>query len=70
MDKVKAAVMLPCDREQRKMFEEAADGRCEFLYVDKNMTREERLPLLSQAEIIFGEPGIREIQKCPRLRWI
>lgn len=70
MEKVKVAVMLPCDLMQKEMLNEAAAGRCEFIYVDRNLTREERLPLLQDAEIIMGEPGIREIQKCPRLKWI
>lgn len=70
MEKVKAAVLLPCDGAQREMMEEAAGGRCEFVYVDSRMTREERLPILQKAEIVFGEPGIREIQKCPGLKWI
>lgn len=70
MEKVKAAVLFPCDPMQKEMLESAGKDRCEFVYADKNMTREERLPLIRDAEIIFGEPGIREIQKCPRLRWI
>lgn len=69
-EKVKVAVLLPCDLAQKEMLEEAAADRCEFIYVDKNMTREERLPLLQKAEVIFGEPGIREIGQCPRLKWI
>lgn len=70
MSKVKAAVLLPFDQAQREILEAAAKDRCEFIYVEESMTREARLPLLQQAEVIFGEPGIREIQKCPGLRWI
>lgn len=70
MEKVKVAVLLPCDAAQREMLSEAGGDRCEFIYVDSHMTREERLPLLQSAEIIMGEPGIREIVKCPRLKWI
>lgn len=70
MSKMKAAVLLPFDQLQRETLEAAGKGRCEFIYVEESMTREERLPLLQQAEVIFGEPGIREIQKCPGLRWI
>ncbi len=70
MEKIKAAVLFPCDTAQREMLENAGKGRCEFIYVNQNLTREERLPLLQGAEIIFGQPGIREIQKCPRLKWI
>lgn len=70
MEKIKVAVMFPCDLVQREILENAGKERCEFVYVDKKLTREERLPLLQGAEIIFGEPGIREVQKCPRLKWI
>lgn len=70
MSKVKVAVLLPFNQSQREILEAAGKGRCEFTYVEESMTREERLPLLQQAEVIFGEPGIREIQKCPGLRWI
>lgn len=70
MEKVKVAVLVPCDLVQREMLENAGKDRCEFIYVSQNLTREERLPLLQEAEVIIGEPGIREIQKCPRLKWI
>lgn len=70
MGNIKVAVMLPCDPEQKEMLETAGKGLCEFIYVDRNMSREERLPLLRDAEIIFGEPGIREVVECPRLKWI
>lgn len=70
MGNIKVAVMLPCDLEQRAMLETAGKGLCEFIYVDRDMSREERLPLLKDAEIIFGEPGIREVVQCPRLKWI
>lgn len=70
MEKIKAAVLLPCDPIQREMLEEAGAGRCEFIYVDRKMSREQRLPILQKAEIIIGEPGLREIQQCPHLKWI
>lgn len=70
MEKVRVAVLLPCDPAQREMLESAGADRCEFIYVDQKMTREERLPVLQSAEVIFGEPGIREIRQCPRLKWI
>ena len=70
MEKIKAAVLFPCDAAQKEMLEHAGKGRCEFTYVDQELTREQRLPFLQEAEIIFGQPGIREIQKCPRLKWI
>lgn len=70
MEKVKTVILLPCDPVQREMIEEAGAGCCEFIYVDSRMTREERRPVLQNAEIIFGEPGIREIQDCPGLKWI
>lgn len=70
MEKIKVSVMFPCDLAQKEMLENAGKDRCEFTYVDPGMTREERFPLLQNAEIIFGQPGIREVQRCPRLRWI
>lgn len=70
MEKIKTVVLLPCDETQRGLLEDAGGERCEFVYVDRELTREERLPFLEDAEIIIGEPGIREIQKCPRLKWI
>lgn len=70
MEKVKVAVLLPCDLAQKEMLENAAADRCEFIYVDRKLTREERLPMLKKAEVIFGEPGIREILQCPHLKWI
>lgn len=70
MKKIKVSVIFPCDQVQQEMLREAGKDRCEFTYIDPKMTREERLPLLQDAEIIFGQPGIREVQKCPDLRWI
>lgn len=70
MQKRKIAVLLPLRPVHREMLREAAGEDCEFIYVDSKLSREERLPLLQEAEVIFGEPGIREIQKCPHLRWI
>lgn len=70
MEKVRVAVLLPCDMAQKEMLEEAGKDRCEFIYVDSHMTREERLPILQKAEVIIGEPGIQEIQKCPHLKWV
>ena len=34
------------------------------------MTREARLDILREAEIVMGQPGLREIRQCPRLKWI
>ena len=65
----KAAVLFPCDSAQREMLEAAGKGRVEFMYID-GLRREERLKLLQEAEIIFGEPGIREVRECPGLKWI
>ncbi|MCI8586612.1 MAG: D-2-hydroxyacid dehydrogenase [Lachnospiraceae bacterium] len=70
MSKIKVAVLLPFDQAQREVLEAAGKERCEFIYVEESMTREARLPLLKEAEVIFGEPGIREIRECPGLRWI
>ncbi|MDO4262180.1 MAG: D-2-hydroxyacid dehydrogenase [Eubacteriales bacterium] len=69
MERCKVAVLWPCDGAQRAELERSGGERCEFLYAE-GLTREERLPLLQQAEVIFGEPGIREIVQCPKLRWI
>lgn len=65
----KAAVLFPCDSAQREMLEAAGKGRVEFMYID-GLRKEERLKLLQEAEIIFGEPGIREVRECPGLKWI
>ncbi len=70
MNQVKVAVLLPLDRSQKEMLEAAGGDRCEFVYVEQGMTRQERAPVLQEAEVIFGEPGIRELQHCPRLRWV
>lgn len=67
---IKIAVLLPCDAVQKDMLKAAGGNLCEFTYIDKDLSREERLPMLQDAEIIFGEPGIREIRQCPRLKWI
>lgn len=70
MEKIKAAVLVPCDLVQKEMLEQAGKDRCEFIYVNPELSREERLPILQNVQVIFGEPGIREIQKCPHLKWI
>lgn len=70
MGRLKIAVLFPCDEAQKRILAEAGKGQCEFWYIDRQMPREERLPVLRQAEVIFGEPGIREIQNCPRLKWV
>ena len=70
MGKKKAAVLLPCDRAQRDMMTEAGKDRVEWQFIDPQMSREERQPFLEEAEIIFGEPGIRELQNCARLKWV
>lgn len=70
MNKKKAAVLFPCDGNQKEMLNKAAKDRCEFLYIETGMSREERLSFLQEAEIIFGEPGIRELKQCSRLRWL
>lgn len=69
-NRIKAAVLFPCDRNQKEMLRGAGKECCEWIFVDPKMSRDQRLPLLAEAEIIFGEPGIREIQKCPRLKWV
>ena len=66
---IKAAVLFSCDSAQKEMLETAGKGRVEFMYID-GVRREKRLELLREAEIVFGEPGIREIRECPRLKWI
>lgn len=70
MEKIKAAVLLPFDENQMELLQKAGGDRVEFVRVDLSMSREERFPFLKDAEIIFGEPGIREIQNCRRLKWI
>lgn len=70
MDKIKAAVLIELDEHQKEELEAAGKDMVEFVYVPEDMSREERLPLLKQAQIIFGQPGIREINQCEHLRWI
>ena len=70
MEKIKVAVMFPLDRMQREVLEEAGAERCEWRYIDDTMTREARLDILREAEIVMGQPGLREIRQCPRLKWI
>ncbi|MCC8162398.1 MAG: D-2-hydroxyacid dehydrogenase [Lachnospiraceae bacterium] len=70
MEKLKAVVLYPCDDAQRVMMEETAKDRCELLFVPPDMSCEERLPILEQADVIFGEPEISEILQCPKLRWV
>lgn len=70
MDKINVAVLLPLDRMQRSVLEEAGAERCEWYYVDESISREERLDILQKAEVVMGQPGLREIRLCPRLKWI
>lgn len=70
MDKKKAAVLLSVDRTQKEMLKAAGRDRVEWQFIDPQMSREERLPFLKEAEIIFGEPGIRELKSCARLKWV
>lgn len=70
MKKIKIAVLEPCGEKQREELAEAGGDRCEFQYIPAEKTREERLQMLQDAEIIFGEPGIREIRQCSQLRWV
>ena len=61
MDKIKAAVLIELDEHQKEELEAAGKDMVEFVYVPEDMSREERLPMLKQAQIIFGQPGLREI---------
>lgn len=70
MDKIKAAVIIDLDEHQKEELETAGGEVVEFLYVPESRSREERLLVLKQAQIIFGQPGIREINQCDQLRWI
>lgn len=70
MDRIKAAVLFDCDERQREELEAAGKDMVEFVYVPEDMSREERLPMLKQAQIIFGQPGLREIAQCENLHWI
>ncbi len=70
MDKIKAAVLIDLDEHQKEELEAAGGEAVEFFYVPEGMSREERLPVLKQAQVIFGQPGIREINQCDQLRWI
>lgn len=70
MDKIKAAVLIDLDEHQKEELEAAGGEAVEFLYVPESRSREERLPVLQQAQVIFGQPGIREINQCDQLRWI
>lgn len=70
MEKIKAVVLVNCDEQQKEELEAAGKDAVEFIYVPESMSREERLPLLKQAQIIFGQPGIREIRQCENLHWI
>lgn len=54
---------------QREELEAAGKDMVEFVYVPEHMSREERLPMLKQAQIIFGQPGLREIAQCENLHW-
>ena len=60
MDRIKAAVLFDCDERQREELEAAGKDMVEFVYVPEDMSRKERLPMLKQAQIIFGQPGLRE----------
>jgi phosphoglycerate dehydrogenase-like enzyme len=70
MEKVNVAVRLPVDADQKKMLEAAGGDRCNWFYIDRQLPAEEQMPLLRQAEVVIGEPGIRQIRQCPKLRWI
>lgn len=70
MEKVNVAVMLPLDRMQRELLKDAGAERCEWHYIDNGMGQEERLDLLREAEVVMGQPSLREIRQCPRLKWI
>ena len=56
MDKIKAAVLIELDEHQKEELEAAGKDMVEFVYVPEDMSREERLPLLKQAQIIPGCP--------------
>lgn len=70
MEKIKTVVLFPLDKTQQELLEASGKGRCEFVYIEPKESKEKRLGLLQEAEIIFGEPEISEIQRCPRLRWV
>ncbi len=70
METIKAAVLLPFDEAQMELLRKAGGDRVEFVCAASSMPQEERFSLLQSAEIIFGEPEIREIQACRRLKWI
>lgn len=57
MDRIKAAVLFDCDERQREELEAAGKDMVEFVYVPENMSREERLPMLKQAQDYLWTAG-------------
>lgn len=64
---VKVLVMSHCD-ERSKSILEAAGEEAEFIYADENTPEEIHLKLMSDADIIVGEPKISALRAAQKLR--
>ena len=65
-----ALVLFPCDAATRQRLTDVAEGRCEFVYKEKNWSMEDDHASLKAAHIIIGEPRNEDFAYCENLQWM
>ena len=66
----KAVVILPYKDEDKKKLIDSADGKCEFVFLDKKNQRSEYISALKTANLIIGEPNNDDFQYCESLEMV
>ncbi|MBR3952125.1 MAG: D-2-hydroxyacid dehydrogenase [Oscillospiraceae bacterium] len=66
----KALVIIPYLDEDKEKLINAANGRCEFTFLDKRKNREEYISALKNTNLIIGEPGNDDFQYCKKLEML
>ena len=65
-----ALVLFPCDAATRRRLADAAEGRCELIFREKDWSAETYHSALQKAEIILGEPKNEDLAFCENLKWM
>ena len=63
-------VLFPCDESTRQQLERVGQGKCEFLYREKDWSAEAYHAALKIANIIIGEPKNEDFAYCKNLQWM
>lgn len=63
-------VMAPCRERHRIMLEEAGQGQCRFHFIRKSDSPVRISQAVKNANVIIGEPDIRDLQHASNLDWV